>query len=602
MSQPVVDEPERLDTRAVQHVLRRTATFLRPYRMAVLLAALVMVGSTACMLTGPWLVRYGIDHALPPHHHDGTLLDITAAAYVVVALGALYLGRRQIWMVARIGESFLRDLRIRVFDHLQSLSLDFFSREQTGRLVARMTSDIEALTELVQTGLVMFVTNGLLLVGTAVLLVTISPKLSAVALVSLPLMTVTSFRFRRLSSRAYSHYRDRIAVTMATLQESLSGVRVVQAFRREEALQARFDHHNRSQYDANMVATRISATYFPVIEISGIVTTAAVVGVGGYFAGTDAVTLGTIAAFILYLGNVLEPVQQLSQLFNTVQSAGAALNKIYRLLDTTPTIQETADAVELPAQGSLTVAGVGFSYDGVTQVLDGVDLTIAPGERIAFVGPTGAGKSTLAKLVARLYDPTSGAVSFGGVNLRDASIASLRRRIAVVPQEGYLFAGTIRDNVRLGRADATDDEVQDAMRAIGCLERFAALPEGLDTEVRERGSRLSAGERQIVSLARAALADPALLVLDEATSNLDPGTEADVEAAMDALMAGRTVIVIAHRLSTAVRADRVVVVDDGRVTEVGSHAELVAAGGHYAALYRAWTGMPQTDDRTVATT
>jgi len=585
----LLDEPESLDAQSARHVLRRTGTLLHPQLRAIVLASLVMLGSTACMLAGPWLVRYGIDHALPPRH-DGRLLDVIAATYLAVAAGALYFGRRQIWMVARIGETFLRNLRIRVFDHLQSLSLDFFSREQTGRLVARMTSDIEALTELVQTGLVLFVTNGLLLVGTAVILVVISPSLSAVALVALPLMVVTSFRFRRLSSAAYTHYRDRIAITMATLQESLSGVRVVQAFRREEALQHRFDGHNRSQYDANMRATRISAFYFPVIEISGVITTAAVVGVGGYFVGVDTVSLGTIAAFVLYLGNVLDPVQQLSQLFNTVQSAGAALHKIYRLLDTVPSVQQRPGAVDLPAQGALVVRSVGFTYDGETPVLADVDLAIAPGERVAFVGPTGAGKSTLAKLVARLYDPTEGSVSFADVDLRDATLASLRRRIAVVPQEGYLFAGSIRDNVRLGRADATDADVEDALRAIGCYERFAALPEGLDTEVRERGSRLSAGERQIVSLARAALADPAVLVLDEATSNLDPGTEAEVEAAMNALMVGRTVIVIAHRLSTAARADRVVVVDEGRVVEVGPHADLVAAGGHYARLYGAWAG------------
>ncbi len=584
------EEENRLDADATRHVLRRTGAMLRPYLRTVLLAAAVLVGSTACILAGPYLVRFGIDHALPPAHHDGALLDKVAIAYVCVAIGALVLTRAQIWLVARTGESFLRDLRLRVFDHLQSLSLDFFSREQTGRLVARMTSDIEALTELVQTGLVMFVSNGLLLVGTTGLLVIISPRLAVVSLVAVPLMMYASMRFRRTSNRAYNNYRDRIAVTMATLQESLSGVRVVQAFGRQSSLQRVFDRRNREQYDANMRATRITSLFFPTIEISGVLTTAAVVGIGGMFVHQDLVTIGTVAAFVLYLGNVLEPVQQLSQLFNTVQSAGAALNKIYRLLDTEATVQERDSAVVLPPQGSLEVRGVGFSYDGATPVLSGVDLAIAPGERVAFVGPTGAGKSTLAKLVARFYDPSEGAVLFAGIDLRDVTLSSLRHRIAVVPQEGYLFSGTIRDNVRLGRGEASDADVEEALRAIGVHDRFAALPEGLDTEVLERGGRLSAGERQLVSLARAALADPSVLVLDEATSNLDPGTEHEVELAMESLMHGRTVIVIAHRLSTAARADRVVVVDAGSVVEVGTHAELLAAGGRYAELYGSWSG------------
>jgi ATP-binding cassette subfamily B protein len=585
-----VDEDDRLDARAATHVLRRTAAFLRPYRGAVVLAGFVMVAATGTLLAGPALVRYGIDHALPPAHHDGGLLDRVALAYVAVALAAFGLGRAQVWLVARIGERFLRDLRVRVFDHLQSLSLDFFSREQTGRLVARMTSDIDALTELVQMGLVMFVTNALLLVGSVAVIVAMSWRLAIVCLVAMPVVVATSVRFRTESNRAYLAYRDAIARTMATLQEGLTGVRVVQAFAREDAEIARFGRHNRHQYDANMHTARISSFYFPVVELAGVVTTAAVLGLGGWMVGRGDVTVGTVAAFVLYLGNLFEPIQQLSQLFNTLQSTGAALHKLFGLLDTPATIRERPGAVDLPERGDFEVRAVAFSYDGTTPVLRDVDLRIADGERLALVGPTGAGKSTLAKLLARLYDPTGGAISFGGVDLRSATLRSLRHRIVVVPQEGFLFGGTVRDNVRLGRVGATDDEVEAAMRSIGVYDHFARLAEGLDTEVRERGSRLSAGERQLVSLARAALANPTVLVLDEATSNLDPGTEAEVEAAMDALMAGRTVIVIAHRLSTAERADRVAVVDAGRLLEVGTHDGLVAAGGRYAALYASWRG------------
>jgi ATP-binding cassette subfamily B protein len=585
-----LEEDERLDARTARHVVRRTARFLRPYRAAVAVAALVMVCATAALLAGPALVRYGIDHALPPGHHDGRLLDEVALVYVAVAVAAFALGRAQIWLVARIGERFLRDLRVRVFDHLQSLSLDFFSREQTGRLVARMTSDIDALTELVQTGLVMFVTNLLLLVGSVIVIVTMSWKLAAVCLLALPFVIAASVRFRTSSNRAYLAYRDAIARTMATLQEGLSGVRVVQAFAREDAEIARFGRHNRHQYDTNMTTARISSYYFPVVELAGVATTAAVVGIGGWMVGRGDVTVGTIAAFVLYLGNLFEPIQQLSQLFNTLQSAGAALHKLFGLLDTPASIVERAGAVDLPERGAFDVRGVSFSYDGVTPVLRDVDLHVADGERLALVGPTGAGKSTLAKLLSRLYDPVEGTISYRGVDLRDATLRSLRERIVVVPQEGFLFGGTVLDNVRLGRASATDEEVADAMRSIGVYDHFARLADGIRTEVRERGSRLSAGERQLVSLARAALANPSVLVLDEATSNLDPGTEAEVELAMDALMAGRTVIVIAHRLSTAERADRVAVVDEGRLLELGTHDELLAHGGRYAALYGSWAG------------
>ena len=585
-----VGEEDKLSAEEAKHVIRRAFRMLRPYRREVVVAVVVMILSTGAVLAGPALVRYGIDHGLNADPPSPRRLNMAAVGYVVVAVLALLLTRTQIMLVTRVGEKFLRDLRVRVFAHIQSMSMAFFDKEQTGKLVARMTSDIDSLQELVQMGLVMFVTNTLLLVFSVFVLLAMSPVMSLICVVTLPVVILASIRFQRDSNQAYLAVRDRIGQTLSTLQEGLSGVRVIQAFGREDATARQFSKFNQAQLDAQLHAVKISARYFPVIEFAGVATTAAVVGIGGVLVHRDYVTVGTVAAFVLYMANMFEPIQQLSQLFNLVQSAGAALAKLFALLDTKTPLPERVGAVDLPPRGAIEARGVGFSYDGTHPVLRDVDLTVAPGERLALVGPTGAGKSTLAKLLARLYDPTEGTISFAGVELRDATLTSLRQRIVVVPQEGYLFHGSILDNVRIGRRGATDDEVVGAMKRIGVYDRFAAMPEGVETEVRERGSRLSAGERQLVSLARAALANPEVLVLDEATSSLDPGTEADVEQAMTALMEGRTSIVIAHRLSTAERADRVAVVDEGGIAEIGTHEELVTHQGRYAALYESWAG------------
>jgi ATP-binding cassette subfamily B protein len=366
----------------------------------------------------------------------------------------------------------------------------------------------------------------------------------------------------------------------------------VQAYGREGSFTERFAETNEQQFQANLVTVRISSRYFPAIEYAGVVGTAVIIGVGGWLSSRNVLSVGTVAAFALYLQNLFDPVQQLSQLYNTVQSAGAALRKVFELLDERPSVSEKPGAIDLPAHGAIDAMNVSFAYvDDV--VLRDVTLHIEQGERLALVGPTGAGKSTLAKLMVRFYDPREGVVRFDGIDLRDATMASLRERIVVVPQEGFLFAGTVRDNVRVGRPEATDAEVDDAVDVLGLSDIFGAFPDGLDTEVRERGSRLSAGEKQLVSLARAALANPALLVLDEATSNLDPGTERLVELALERLTEGRTVVVVAHRLSTAARCDRIAVVDDGRLMEVGTHDELLERRGRYARLFSAWdSGQP----------
>jgi ATP-binding cassette, subfamily B, bacterial len=589
-----VDEDDRLDRSDAVHILRRSLGMLGAYRTHVLIAAGAVVVWTATTLAGPFLVRYGIDHGIKAD--DPGALNTAVAAYVVVGAISYIAYRAQVLLISRVGESFLRDLRVRVFDHLQRLSMPFYDREKAGVVVSRMTSDVDSMQELVQMGLLMFVSNSLLLVVSLAVLAAVSWQLLLLCVVALPGVVIASVKFQRDSNAAYLEVRDGIGATLSHLQEGIAGVRVVQAFGREDVEAGRFRSSSRRLYDAHMRSVKISAWYLPVIEFSGLFTTAVAVGVGGWWVHEGRLTIGTVTFFVLTLSNLFEPVQQLSQLFNVVQSAGAALHKLFDVLDTEVDVPERDDPLDLPSDGDLVVEGVSFAYAGGAQVLRDVDLTVSSGTRLALVGPTGAGKSTLAKLMSRMYDPTDGTVTFGGIDLRDARLRSLRRRVVVVPQEGFLFNGTILDNVRLARPDATDAEVADALDDIGILERFAALPEGLATEVRERGSRLSAGEKQLVSLARAALADPAVLVLDEATSSLDPGTEVVVEEAMGRLMEGRTVIVIAHRLSTAERADLVGVVADGRLVELGSHHELVAGGGHYAALYQTWAGGLTTVD------
>jgi ATP-binding cassette subfamily B protein len=581
-----VSDDERLDAAEARRILRRSAARLRPQRRQVTIALCMVVLWTLTVLGGPYLVRIGIDGGIRPH--DTAVLNAAVVGYVIVAVLAYVTNRIQITLIGRIGEEFLRDLRISVFAHLQRLSMPFYDREKAGVIVSRMTSDIDSLAELVQMGLAMFVSNGLLLVISVVVLASVSWQLLLVVLIAMPPVVLASIKFQRDSNEAYLAVRDDIGNTLTHLQEGIAGVRVVQAFGREEVEVGRFRRGNRKLFDSHMRSVWVSAWYMPVIELAGWGSTALALGIGGYWVHNGTLTLGTVAFFVLALSNLFEPVQQLSQLFNMVQSAGAGLRKLFELLDTPVDVPERQAAVDLPTEGDIDVDGVSFAYADGPPVLQDVSLHIGAGTRLALVGPTGAGKSTLAKLITRFYDPTAGTVRFGGVDLRDATLASLRRRVVVIPQEGFLFNGSIRDNVRMARAGATDAEVDAALRAVDAYDRFAAMPEGLDTEVRERGSRLSAGEKQLVSLARAALADPTVLVLDEATSSLDPGTEALVEGAVDRLLEGRTVVVIAHRLSTAARADRVGVVADGRLVELGTHDELLAAEGHYKALYDTW--------------
>ena len=587
-----VSEEDRLDRVQTLQVLRRAYSMARSQRRLILSSLVFVFIGTLVTLAGPTLVRFAIDNGIKVK--DGSALNQVVVLYVIVTIIGYFAGRLQYITINRAGEGFLRELRITVFDKLQKQSMSYFDREKAGVLVSRMTADIESMAELIQFGLLQFVSAFLLLCLATILLFVMSWQLSLVTMLVLPMLIIASIRFQRTSNHAYLDVREKVGNNLSTLQEGITGVRVIQAYGQEENRSERFRRSNRALFDSHMYSVRISTWYFGLVEFAGIAATGAIIGVGGWLVHRDSVTIGTVTAFVLLLANLFDPVQQLSQLYNTVQSSTAALHKLIGIIDAVPDVDEVELPTELPSRGAIVVDKVTFGYAGSDRpALSDISISVADGERLALVGPTGAGKSTLAKLMARLYDPSAvdgvaGSVSFGGVDLRLSSMSDLRRRIIVVPQEGFCFGGTIRENIRIARPEATDAEVEQALESIGALDRFVEFSEGLETEVRERGSRLSAGERQLIALARAALVDPAVLVLDEATSNLDPGTEAVVEHALETLMTGRTVIVVAHRLTTVRRADRIGVIDHGSLVELGSHDELVALGGRYAALADAW--------------
>lgn len=588
-----ISEDEKLDRVETGRVLKRAFGMARAQRPLIMLALVYIVISTMVTLAGPTIVRFAIDNGIKDA--DTRALNLLVVLYVVVTVVGYIVARLQFVAINRAGEGFLRDLRVAVFHKLQRQSMSYFDREKAGVLVSRMTADVESMSELIQFGLLQFISAFLLLNLAIILLFVLSWQLAFVTLLVLPLLFVASVRFQRLSNKAYLDVRDKVGTNLSTLQEGITGVRVIQAYGQEGARSERFRRTNRALFDSHMYSVRISTWYFGLVEFAGIAATGMVIGIGGWLVHRGSVTIGTVTAFVLLLANLFDPVQQLSQLYNTVQSSTAALHKLFGIIDATPDVDEVPNPTPLPERGALVVDDVTFTYAGSeTPALRHVSLTVADGERVALVGPTGAGKSTLAKLMARLYDPVSGAVFFGGVDVRAASHADLRRRIVVVPQEGFCFSGSIRENVRIARPNASDTDVENALRTIGAYERFAAFENGLETDVRERGSRLSAGERQLVALARAALVDPAVLVLDEATSNLDPGTEAAVERALETLMQSRSVVVVAHRLSTIRRADKIAVIDHGSLAEYGTHAELVARRGHYWSLNEAWESSQPT--------
>jgi ATP-binding cassette, subfamily B, bacterial len=565
-------------------IRRRIDPILRPHRRLIVIAGLAMIGATAVSLAAPLLAKVAIDRGI--ERHDAHVIDVVALVYLVLVVIRPVLERVIVLASARAGERFMGDLRVAAYEKLQELSMPFFEETRAGVLVSRLTADVQTLTTFTRLVLVEVVGSVLLFVVTLVILVTLSPLLSLVMLVSVPILVWSSLRYGKRSRPAFLALRDRVADTMSSLQEGLTGVRVVQSFSREDERYASYRVRSRAQVSAWRRISLVNIGFFPMIAFAQSLALSAVLVFGGYLHRHGRVSVGTVVAFALYLISLFDPVARLGDWFSEFQSGRAALAKIVGLLDTPVTV--AGGSTSLPAEGELVADRLTFAYGGSRPAVEGVSLRVGFGEHLALVGATGAGKSTLAKLLVRAYDANEGNVSFGGIDLREAPLDDLRRRLVFVPQEGHLFSGTIAENISLAQPGASDGEVRQALRAIGALERFESLPDGLATDVRSRGVRLSSGERQLVSLARVAIADPAVIVLDEATSSLDPQTEAAVEQALAAVAKGRTVITIAHRLSTAERADRVALMEHGRLIEIASHDELVAQGERYARLWASW--------------
>jgi ABC-type multidrug transport system fused ATPase/permease subunit len=569
---------------------------LRPYRGRMALMFVALLIETGAGLAPPYLAGRAVDSVHAAATGDGSLsaLDWTVAAFVAAALLYAVGTYAETYLVGWVGTRALQDLRERLFSHVQSMSIGFFTRRSPGVLISRMTNDVEALNQLVTDGVVTIFSSSLTLVGVVVILLVLDVKLALITFITFPLLLIASLVFRIVSAGTYRATRERIAAVTAYLQESLSGVRVVRSFGQEPRHVDEMTELNEANRAINMKTVYLNASYFPAVELLAALGTAVILLYGGSQAIDGAIKIGIIVSFVGYLTTFFEPIQELSQLYTTYQQGMAALDKIFDLLDTPPDMVDAPGAIDPGTlKGEIRMEGVWFSYDESgggegPWALSDIDLHVPPGQTLALVGSTGAGKSTFAKLVARFYDPQRGTVSVDGHDLRQMQQRALRRQLGIVPQEGFLFSGSVRENIAFGRPEASPEEIEAAAAAVGATEFIAALPEGIETEVGERGVQLSAGQRQLVAFARALLAEPRILILDEATSNVDVRTEKTIERGLERLLAGRTAIVIAHRLSTIRRAGKIVVMAGGRIAEAGTHEELIEASGAYASLYGSW--------------
>jgi ABC-type multidrug transport system fused ATPase/permease subunit len=573
--------------RRTRRRLAELARLTKPYKRRTSLSLVFLLLATATALLPPALAKFAVDDGIRKH-------DLGALWWIVGAfVGAGFLnwiaGYAQTYYTGWVGERMLADLRMQLFGHLQRLSLGFFERNRAGVIISRLTNDVEALDQLVTDGVTSLVQNSLTLIGTAIALFIFDWRLALATLAVIPFMGVATALFRIRSTRAYRAVRERLGLVTATLAEDIAGMRVVQAFTRENRNIAHFKEVNARYREANQQTVTLSGVYFPFVDFLSTLALAVVLGYGGWLYFHGETTIGTLFTFLLYVQNFFDPVQQLSQLYTTFLSATAALDKIMDVLDEEPQVLDSPNARPLPAiAGHVRFEDVRFAYGRGAEVLHGVDLDVAAGTTVALVGHTGAGKSTIAKLLARFYDPTSGRITIDGIDLRDVEQESLRRQLGVVPQEGFLFAGTVAENIAFGRPDARPEDIISAAQTVGAHEFILRLEDGYETQLGERGSRLSLGQRQLVAFARALLADPRILILDEATSSVDIGTEQRIEHALRILLADRTAFIIAHRLSTIRDADLIVVLEHGRIVEQGSHDELMRRRGLYLSLYGDW--------------